>query len=140
MDQDAPQDGVAHAVVDDRATDTLGERVGVSPEAIGAPALLVDEPPRRIPGRDLAPPAQRQTMNPQAVVDERAAPHRDRPRRQDLEAEPGRGQALEVRRLGEEVENFGPRPRKPGFGSVFEDSQGFASDRSTRALGLRLAG
>ena len=56
-------------------------------------------------------PAHREPVKPQLVFDERARLHLDRLGGDDVKAEPAGGDALEVARRREEVEDLVERPR-----------------------------
>ena len=75
------------------------------PEAIGAAALHVHEPLRRLPDGDLALPAQGDAPQPQPVFDDGAAAHLRRPLGENAKVEPGRGDGLQVPGLGEKGED-----------------------------------
>ena len=81
------------------------ELVPVMPEAIGAAHLAVHEAAAGMPFLDARHPSQRHAVQAQPVFDARALAHLDRLLGEDLEAQPGRGQRLEVARPREEVEH-----------------------------------
>ena len=106
--------GLCRGVVRRALLDDLFEQVLVVPEAVGALALLVDEAVGRVPGGDFAPPGERQAVDAEAVVDQRAPDHLDRPGGDDREGEPGRGELFEVAGVGEEGEDLVDRPGDVG--------------------------
>ena len=154
VDEAPSPDRVADVVARQRPPVPLLETVLVDPEPVRAAPLLVHETERRLPRGDLAPPADRHAAQAQAVVDGGGRAHLDRPRRQHLEAEPRRGQLLEVpsspRRTGTPRSGagaasprwssrtyalFGPhcprhaRPSRPGSG-------GDGAQRASRGSGI----
>ncbi len=78
----------------------------VDPEAEGAGLLLVDEALAWLPAGDARPPRERDRIEMQAIVDPRPDLHRDGLARQDLEAELGGRDRLEVAGIRKEVENL----------------------------------
>jgi len=54
---------------DERPSFAFDERVFVMPEPIGPTNLAIDESQRRLPDRDLALPANGDSMQPQPIVD-----------------------------------------------------------------------
>ena len=82
------------------------ELVGVVPERVRAVELGVDEAHARLPLLDPRQPADREPVQGQAVLDQRADAHLDRPRGDDVERQPGRRDRLEVAGVGEEREDL----------------------------------
>ena len=96
-----PAERVLDAVGDDRGVAAVGEcdrleEVLVSPEAVGAADLGVDEPRGRVERLDERAPAHGQAAERDAVVDDRARAHGDGRGGDDPEVEPRRGELLEV--------------------------------------------
>jgi hypothetical protein len=96
VDQSATEDSIREAVPHHCPTVGLLENVLVVPESIRPLKLFVHKPVRRIPGRDACAPAQRDAVNPEAVVDQRACPHDDGQRCCDVKNQPGRRDRLQV--------------------------------------------
>src|SRR5215207_1521758 len=97
---------VVYDVFDDSRVTILVEPVGVNPEAIGALQLLVYEPDGRLPVRYARPPAQREPEQAEPIVDQGPFSHGNRSWRENSEVKFGRGDTLEVGRLGEEGEHL----------------------------------
>lgn len=93
-------------VFDERAAIDGGEAVFVTPPAVGAAELEIDEAAAGLPEFDEGGPAEWDAAEADAVVDERAWPHGDGARGEDAEVEPGRGEEFEVGGIGEEGEGF----------------------------------
>src|SRR4051812_38871942 len=82
------------------------ELVRVVPQPVRAAQLDVYEALARHPCLDPRQPADPQAVEAQAVLDQRALPHLDRPRRDDAEAEPRRRDRLEGAGVREEREEL----------------------------------
>jgi hypothetical protein len=82
------------------------ELVGVVPELVRALKLGVDEALARHPLLDSRQPADREPVQRQPVLDQRAGAHLDRPWRDDLERQPRRCDRFEVAGVGEEGEDL----------------------------------
>ena len=102
-------------IADVRPAVLFREFVLMPPELIGSPALFVDETERRFPDSDLTLPTHRKAMDAQAIVDQRADKHLERPRSQNLELEPRGRERLEVSGIREKRKDFGDRTRQPKF-------------------------
>src|SRR3954447_2410054 len=97
---------VAHHVAHDRAAVAVRrEFVCVVPQGVRPAQLTVDEAHAGLPVLDLGEPPDRQAVQPQPVLDDRAGAHRDRAGRGDGEPQPRRGDRLEVAGVGEEGED-----------------------------------
>jgi hypothetical protein len=83
----------------------LPEPMLVNPNAIRAAALLVDESDRRFPGRDHGLPANRETAEPKAVVDQRTLKHGDGQGRLYTKSEVWRRNQVEVAGIGKELKH-----------------------------------
>lgn len=112
----------------------------VAPEGVGAAELGVGEGAGRVPALDLRPPADAQAVDPQAVVENEARPHRDRAGGQDAEPEEAGRDGLEVVGVGEEGKDplrrvvqhlLGPQHPHPPEGPVTlrRDADGRAAGR-----------
>jgi hypothetical protein len=77
-----------------------------SPQRVGAAELGVDEAHPRRPLLDERLPADGDPVDPQAVLDEGADGHGDRPWGDDREAQQRRGDRLEVVGVAEEAEHL----------------------------------
>src|SRR5271166_1958658 len=105
---------VANAVPDEDCVLAVGLKgVRVLPERVRAAHLDVDEPHRWLPDVDPRAPAEGNPMQLQAVVDQCADAHLDRPRRDHLETHPGRRDHREVACLGVELECQPDRQLEP---------------------------
>jgi hypothetical protein len=97
---------VINAVAHDRPAAVSLELVTVAPEAVGPVDLAVHEGAARLPVLDARAPTQGDSMQLQPVVDYGARSHLDRLWGDHLEAEPMRGDPLQVPGLGEEREHL----------------------------------
>jgi len=110
----AEGDRVADAVVDHgRALAVPLEAMGVLPERVGTLLLMVDEAERRLPRVDPGAPAQRHSVQPEPVLEQRSRLHPHRARRGHLEMEPGRGHRLQVAVVAVEGERLLDRQLDP---------------------------
>src|SRR5512140_434226 len=91
-------------VLDVGAAVQAREAMRVHPRAIRTGELLIDELFARLPFDDASSPPQRDSPQPDRVVDECARTHLDGLRRRDREPELGWGDAAEIRRVREEGE------------------------------------
>ena len=114
--QRAAARSVAHVVPAERAAIKLFERMGVMPERVRAAHLHVHEEMRRLPGGDFRPPTDRNSMDTNPVVNQRASFDRDWFRSEHFKVEPRRSDSFQILHVAEELENFRARPRQPEFG------------------------
>lgn len=115
VDERAAQHAVLHPIGHQRTAVRRLEAVLVDPPAVRAAQLCVDETVGRLPGGDLATPEDRYPAQSQAIVDDRPFPQDDGIGCQDLEAQEGWRERLEVMCVGEEVEDLFHRPRQSGL-------------------------
>ena len=91
----------------------LDETVLVMPEAIWPAGLPVDESMRRLPDADFALPANGKPVQTEFVIDQCPGLNDDWGWRQNLKAQQGGRQRLELECVREELEKFRPRTRQP---------------------------
>lgn len=115
--------GVIDLVAHQRLVPCGDERVLVVPVAIRPAQLPVGEAKRRFPIANLRAPANGNAMQPQAVIDQRASVHVDRPGRDDLKIQPRRRDRFQVERIGEEVKDFCLWARQAKFGQQAEGTR-----------------
>ena len=78
------------------------KRVPMNPFPVRPPDLLVDEFVRRFPAGDFRAPADRNSPQSQAVIDECPLAHLDRKRREDPKVQPIGRQSIEIASIREE--------------------------------------
>src|SRR5262245_30931176 len=91
--------------------------MGVMPKLVGTTPLHINKTAARLPLRNLRPPLQRKSTDPDTVIDERPDTHRDWERSENLEADPRWSEFLQVARIGEEREDLIARTRQPKLGA-----------------------
>jgi hypothetical protein len=131
LPQRAQRERVVDAIAHDRAVRVRRELVTVVPQPVRAPDLAIDERRARLPLLDPRRPAQREAVQAQAVLDQRAGAHGHRLGREDLEAQPRRRDRLQVAGAGEEREHF--LARAPHDLCTLEAMRSHAASTSRRA-------
>jgi len=106
IDEGSAEDGVVDVIGNLRAAVLGDEAMFVTPEAIGAVELFVDEAVRRFPGGDFTFPRDGEAVEAEFVADVGAGLHDDGVGRDDLKFEEGRSEAFEIVSVGEEGEDF----------------------------------
>ena len=104
-----------HFVTNDGSAAAFYKFVFVPSKLIWATPLFVHEAMRRVPCRDLALPAHRETTDAKTVVNERTDMHLERPRAENLEFKPRRREHSKVSCIREKRKDFSERLRKPKF-------------------------
>lgn len=105
LDQASARQGVLHVIPNECATVIIDERVLMHPQAIGPPGLPVDKAMRRLPDRYFALPAQRDATEFQTIIDQRSRADLGF-RRENLEMQPVRCDALKIYGIGEEAKDL----------------------------------
>src|SRR6266478_7032398 len=85
----------------------------VMPVGVGTAQLHIHKTMRRIPLGDFGPPMDRDTVNTDPIINERAGPHRDGRLGEHLEMQPGRRDGFQIARFAEKSENFFTWTRQP---------------------------
>jgi hypothetical protein len=98
-----------------RAAVVIKKTMGVMPQLIRAAQLLIHKVVRRIPFRDLRLPAERKTVYPQLVVNQRARTHFNWSRGENNEVQPRWRDSLQISRVGEKIEDDLPWLGQPEF-------------------------
>ena len=146
---------VTHVIAHERAAVSLLERMLVYPEPVRSKYLFIDEPPWRLPHFNFCPPAHRDAVDAQLVIDDRALTHRNGSLRHSSKLQPGRCNRVQVGSVRKESEQLILRLREPLLRKKFSDLhclptplESFGStgrptplpDRSTRATAERACG
>lgn len=105
--------GVGNAIDDDSSSRIFEELVTVDPFPVWSSDLTILERARRIPGRDLGSPFHRESVQPDAIVDDRSRMHVDGKIAENAEVQLGRRDSPEVFSSSEEPEYFIARPWYP---------------------------
>ena len=103
---------MANVVEAARAPIAFLEDVRVMPESVGTTELNVDEMVWRIPLGDFRAPADGNTVDRDAIINQGPGTHHDGSRCEDFHLQPGRRDSLQVLHVGEELEDFIARTRK----------------------------
>src|SRR5207302_5052023 len=111
--QGAEREPVHKPVLDPRAAALLEEEMAMFPARVRTAELHVEEPKRGIPLADEHAEPEREAEPADPVVEDRAGPHADRARREELRGAPDGGQPHQVRGVGEEREDLGSPAREP---------------------------
>jgi hypothetical protein len=104
---------VAHIINAKCAPVSFLEDVRVMPESVWPAQLHVHETVRRIPFGNSRAPVNRDAVDPDAIINQRAGTHRAESGNEDLKVQPWRRDGFKVPRLSEEWKDFVPWTRKP---------------------------
>ncbi len=77
VDEAATEHGIGDLVPHAGLVSLGCEDMAMNPEPIGPAFLVVREVVRRVPVCDFTSPAEGNTVNPEAIIDERSLPHGD---------------------------------------------------------------
>lgn len=113
---DPMERGTKLNVIDDpRAFRARLESVCMVPPLVWSSNLDIGESMRGVPLGNLGAPAERDSVDTNSIIDQRAAPHLDRWRGQNAEAYPGRCDRVQVAGVGEERKGRLERTWHDGF-------------------------
>lgn len=126
LDDGAAGDAVADAIADEGCAgdETVGEIVGVVPQAVGPFELAIDEAGGWGPFVDAAAPVDGQAVEAEAVVDEGPGVHGDRAWRENVKVQPRRRDGFEIAGIRKEREDGFAREGQGHLDIKGEDAHG----------------